>query len=77
MQKKLRRPSYGVSSLTKQEREELDDKIDAGAKAAVAEAVEEHRRAGRSIVVMRDGEVVTIQPEDIPPLEDSRVGDNL
>jgi hypothetical protein len=35
---------------------------------AVAEAIEEHRRMGRSIVVMRDGKVVEIPPDQIKPL---------
>jgi hypothetical protein len=39
-------------------------KIDAGVKAGVAEALEEHYRMGRSIVVWRDGKVVKLQPEE-------------
>lgn len=37
-------------------------------KQAVAEAIEKHRRLGQSIVVWRDGQVVTIEAEDIPPM---------
>lgn len=55
---------------------DLTAKIDAGMKAAVAKAIEEHRRAGRSIVVSRDGKIVEIPPEEITPLaekmEDSK-----
>ncbi len=47
---------------------ELLRKIDAGIKAAIAKALEEHRRMGRSIVVWRDGKIVTIPPSQIPPL---------
>jgi hypothetical protein len=46
---------------------ELLKKIDAGIKAAIAAAIEEHRRMGRSIVVLRDGQVVTIPSSQIPP----------
>ncbi len=46
---------------------ELLRKIDAGIKAAIAEAIEEHRRMGRSIVVWREGKVVTIPPSKITP----------
>jgi hypothetical protein len=34
-------------------------------KVAVADAIAEHKRMGRSIVVWRDGKVVTIPPEEI------------
>lgn len=46
--------------------EELDRKIDAGIKLAVAKALKEHRRMGRSVVVWRDGKVTTISPSEIP-----------
>jgi hypothetical protein len=52
--------------VTQQERDELSAKIDAGVKAAVATALEEHRRAGRSIVIARDGQIVTLPPDQIP-----------
>jgi hypothetical protein len=57
--------------MTNEQREELDRKIDAGIKAAIARAIEEHRRMGRSIVIWRDGKITTIPPEDIPPLSDA------
>jgi hypothetical protein len=34
---------------------------------AIALAVEEHRRLGNPIAVWRDGQVVWIPPEEIPP----------
>jgi hypothetical protein len=34
-------------------------------KEAVAEAIAEHKRMGRSIVVWKDGKVVKIPPEEI------------
>jgi hypothetical protein len=48
---------------------ELDQRIDAGIKAGAALAIEEHRVAGRSIVVWRDGKVVLVPAEEIPPLK--------
>ncbi len=52
--------------MTKQERNELSAKMDAGVEAAVAEALEEHHKMGRSIVIWRDGEIVTLAPDQIP-----------
>jgi len=49
-----------------QESIELGQRIDAGVKAAVAEAIEEHRRMGRSIVIWRDGQIVWLTPDQIP-----------
>jgi hypothetical protein len=34
-------------------------------KEAVADAIAEHKRMGRSIVVWRDGKVVKVPPEEI------------
>jgi hypothetical protein len=50
--------------MTQEAREELHRKIDAGVKAGVAQALEENYRMGRSIVVWRDGKVVTLKPEE-------------
>lgn len=44
----------------------LSSKIDAGVKAAIAEAIERHRRLGQSISIMRDGKIVTLRGEEIP-----------
>jgi hypothetical protein len=52
--------------MTNRESEELDRKIDAGIKQAIAKALEEHRRQGRSIVVWKDGKIVTVPPSEIP-----------
>jgi hypothetical protein len=52
--------------MTSRQSEELDRKIDAGIKQAVSEALEEHRRMGRAIVVWKDGKVVTVPPSEIP-----------
>lgn len=42
-------------------------KITQCAQQAVAEAIERHRRLGESIVIWRDGEIVTLTAEEIPP----------
>ena len=42
-----------------------DDTLDLAIKAGVAKAIAEHKRAGRSIAVSRDGKVVIVPPEDI------------
>lgn len=52
--------------MTNIESEELDRMIDAGIKQAISEALEEHRRMGRPVVVWKDGKVVTIPPSEIP-----------
>ncbi len=45
----------------------LREKIDAGVKAAVAATLEEHRRAGRMVAVLRAGQVVLAAPEPVEP----------
>lgn len=40
---------------------------------AVAEALERKRRLGQYAVIWRDGRVVRLRPEEIPPLARSRV----
>ncbi len=39
------------------------------ANRAVAKAIETHRRLGQSIVVMRDGKITWLSPDEIPALE--------
>jgi hypothetical protein len=51
-------------------RERVDDETELvtwAVQEAVARAIEEHRRLGYPIAVSRDGRVVWIAPEDIPP----------
>ena len=43
----------------------LDVRAEMALKEAVAEAIAEHKRMGRSIAVWRDGKVVKIPPEEI------------
>ena len=49
----------------------LPDRIDAGVKAAIAQAIEKHRRLGQSIRIWRDGKIVTLTAAEIPPRADS------
>jgi len=55
--------------MTERELPELQKKIDMGVKKAIAEAIERHRLLGESISVGKDGKVITIPPEQIPPLK--------
>jgi hypothetical protein len=43
--------------------DEMRRKIDAGIRASIALALEEHRRAGRKVAIWREGRVVEILPE--------------
>ncbi|MDM9380671.1 hypothetical protein QUB80_08125 [Chlorogloeopsis sp. ULAP01] len=47
----------------------LHTKIDAGVKAAIAAAIERHRKLGESISIMQDGKVVTLTSEEIPDIQ--------
>lgn len=55
--------------MAEQARELLSSKIDAGVKAAVAEAIERHRRLGQSISIWRDGKVATLTADQIPSIQ--------
>lgn len=54
--------------MNEQSLTELYQKIDAGVKLAIAEAIEKHRKLGESISVWQDGKIVTLT-DQIPPLE--------
>jgi hypothetical protein len=60
--------------MTKEEIQEIRDKIDAGVRGGVALALEEHYRLGRSIVVGRDGKVVWLKPEEYKDKTASSLG---
>lgn len=51
--------------------EELLAILDRGIKRGVANALQEHKRAGRSVVIWRDGKVVELAPEEIPEVSSS------
>jgi len=52
--------------MTELEATDFYEKIDIGIKAAVAAAIEKHRRAGQSIAIWRDGQVVIVPADQIP-----------
>jgi hypothetical protein len=54
-------------------RRQLSTKIDAGVKTAIAEAIERHRKLGQSISIMRDGQVITLTAEQIPPQSTDKI----
>lgn len=43
-----------------------------GVKEAIAQALERHRRLGQSIAVWRDGKVVILEADQIPPQTESQ-----
>lgn len=45
----------------------LSNKITEGVKAAIAQALERHRKLGESIAIWRDGKVVILTADRIPP----------
>lgn len=48
---------------------QLQQKIDAGVKQAIAQALEKHRKLGESITILQDGKIVTLTAENIPTRE--------
>jgi hypothetical protein len=46
--------------------------IERALQEGVAEAIEEHRRAGRPIVVARDGKPVTLDPDAVRTVREER-----
>lgn len=53
--------------MTEQELTSLHSKIDAGVKAAIASALEEHRKLGHSISIWRNAQVITLPADQILP----------
>ncbi|PSB40156.1 hypothetical protein C7B67_28955 [filamentous cyanobacterium Phorm 6] len=49
-------------------RQLLSTKINEGVKAAIAAALEKHRKLGESIAVWQDGKVVVLAADRIPPI---------
>ena len=54
--------------MSNQSGNKLSNKIDAGVKAAIAEAIERHRKLEQPISIWKDGKIVTFTAEEIPPL---------
>jgi hypothetical protein len=47
--------------------DKLSERIDVGVRVAIAEAIERHRLLGESISIFKDGQIVTLTAEQIPP----------
>jgi hypothetical protein len=47
----------------------LSSQINAGVEAAIAQAIERHRKLGEAIAVWQDGKVVVLTADQIPPLQ--------
>lgn len=62
--------------MTEQEMRILHRKIDAGVKAAIAQAIERHRKLGQSISILQDGKVVTLTAEQIPAIQHQNDSNN-
>jgi len=63
-------PQSGIKSSTENKTPspltEIHQKIDIGVKAAIANAIERHRKLGESISIWQEGKVVTLTAEQIP-----------
>jgi hypothetical protein len=51
------------------EQQLLSSKINEGVKAAIALALERHRKLGESVAIWRDGTVVVLPAAQIPPAQ--------
>ncbi|MFM8305494.1 MAG: hypothetical protein ACKN87_00030 [Microcystis aeruginosa] len=58
--------------MTKKISDKLSEQIDTGVRAAIAEAIERHRRLGESISLLKDGQIVTLTADQIPPKDDKK-----
>ncbi|MFM7476083.1 MAG: hypothetical protein ACKO2T_10235 [Microcystis aeruginosa] len=58
--------------MTKRISDKLSEQIDTGVRAAIAEAIERHRRLGESISLLKDGQIVTLTADQIPPKDDKK-----
>lgn len=60
--------------MTEGEMGALHQKIYAGARAAIVQALERHRKLGEAIAVWQDGKVVILSADQIPQLDkDSQI----
>jgi uncharacterized protein (DUF2249 family) len=46
-------------------------------KFAIANAIERHRRLGESISILRDGKIVTLTADEIPPRDIEKLKSSL
>ncbi|BAT52637.1 hypothetical protein NOS3756_15770 [Nostoc sp. NIES-3756] len=58
--------------MTEEEMKNLHSKIDTGVKAAIAAAIERHRKLGRSISIMQDGKVVILNANEIVAIQNQQ-----
>jgi hypothetical protein len=58
--------------MTEKIPDKLSEQIDTGVKAAIAEAIERHRRLGESISLLKDGQIVTLTAEQIPAKDEKK-----
>ena len=58
--------------MNKSQLTEIHLLIDAGVKTAISKAIERHRRLGESISILKDGKVVTLNADQIPPLDEPK-----
>jgi hypothetical protein len=52
--------------MTPRQNRKIRDRILAGVEAAVASALEKHKKLGEPIAVWKGGKVVVLQPQQIP-----------
>ncbi len=50
----------------------LHQKIDAGIRVAVTQAIERHRQLGESIALWRDGQVIVLKADQIPTIQNEQ-----
>ncbi|MDZ8096652.1 MAG: hypothetical protein RMZ42_32645 [Nostoc sp. DedQUE05] len=58
--------------MTEEEMKKLYCKIDAGVKAAIAAAIERHRKLGQSNSIIREGKVVTLTSDEITAIQNQQ-----
>lgn len=51
--------------MTQQKADRLSEQIDRGVRSAVAAALEEHHKMGRTVVIECAGKIVHLSPEEI------------
>jgi hypothetical protein len=62
--------------MADKELELLSSKIETGVKAAIAAAIEKHRKLGQSISIMQDGKVVTLNADEILEIQNQQNNTN-
>ena len=58
--------------MSKTEKDDFATKAERALQEAVADAIEEHRRAGKPIVVARDGKPVKVDPKTVRTVREER-----